>query len=111
MMRLSIGLSCELKTELKKIICPHTHTTSSPLIRTSSSESSANRNEFEDREFTTLVREIESAIDLGILPERIYQGSSGSYFAKNRKRVREGCGFSRLNCNPIYPAVLIGFSI
>lgn len=66
----------------------HKHTHDSPLIRSSSSESSsANRNEFEDREFAALVREIEGAIDLGILPERIYQGSSGSYFTKNKKRV------------------------
>lgn len=61
-----------------------------PLIRSSSSESSSNRNEFDDPEFASLVREIESAIDQGIVPERIYQGTSGSYFAKNRKRKTVG---------------------
>jgi hypothetical protein len=29
------------------------------------------------------VRQAEIAIDNGIFPERIYQGSSGSYFVKN----------------------------
>ena len=67
----------------------HTHThTHRPLIRSSSNESTpAFRNEFNDQEFTSLVREIESAIKRGVPPERIYQGSSGSYFAKNGKGV------------------------
>ena len=32
----------------------------------------------------------ERAIDEGILPERIYQGSSGSYFVKDRDRKTIG---------------------
>lgn len=42
------------------------------------------RNEFpEDPEFETVVRQAELAIERGIFPERIYQGSSGSYFVKD----------------------------
>lgn len=37
----------------------------------------------DDPEFTEIIRLAEVAIDNGILPERIYQGSSGSYFVKN----------------------------
>ncbi|KAK2727811.1 phosphatidylinositol 4-kinase type 2-alpha-like isoform X2 [Artemia franciscana] len=37
----------------------------------------------DDPHFSTLVLEAEEAIDQGIYPERIYQGSSGSYFVKN----------------------------
>ncbi|KAI5706231.1 hypothetical protein M8J76_013553 [Diaphorina citri] len=37
----------------------------------------------DDPGFTELVRQAEIAIDNGIFPERIYQGSSGSYFVKN----------------------------
>ena len=59
-----------------------------PLIRSSSNESTY-RNEFDDQEFSSLVREIEGAIERGTPPERIYQGSSGSYFAKNRKGVSD----------------------
>ncbi|KAG7252764.1 hypothetical protein CRUP_019402, partial [Coryphaenoides rupestris] len=42
------------------------------------------RNEFpEDPEFREIIRKTERAIDEGIYPERIYQGSSGSYFVKD----------------------------
>jgi len=56
---------------------------------------SRNRSEYEDLDdeafnnwpndpsFTELVREVEAAIDQGVDPVRIYQGSSGSYFVKN----------------------------
>jgi len=37
----------------------------------------------EDAEFTDLVRQAEMAVENGIYPERIYQGSSGSYFVKS----------------------------
>uniref|UniRef100_A0A1B6C7D0 Phosphatidylinositol 4-kinase type 2 n=1 Tax=Clastoptera arizonana TaxID=38151 RepID=A0A1B6C7D0_9HEMI len=37
----------------------------------------------DDAAFTELIRSAEVAIDNGIFPERIYQGSSGSYFVKN----------------------------
>ncbi|XP_016050506.1 phosphatidylinositol 4-kinase type 2-alpha isoform X2 [Erinaceus europaeus] len=46
------------------------------------------RNEFpEDPEFESVVRQSELAIERGIFPERIYQGSSGSYFVKNLQGV------------------------
>ena len=57
-----------------------------PLIKSSSTESSTNNN-FDDAEFTKLVHEVETAVEMGVDPERIYQGSSGSYFARNRNRV------------------------
>ena len=37
----------------------------------------------DDPQFTELVRQAEMAIERGIYPQRIYQGSSGSYFVKN----------------------------
>jgi len=40
----------------------------------------------DDPEFNDLIQEAEHAIDEGIFPERIYQGSSGSYFVRNRER-------------------------
>ena len=45
-------------------------------------------NEFpDDRTFQELVRSTEIAIDREILPQRISQGSSGSYFVKNCDNV------------------------
>uniref|UniRef100_A0A8C2IMJ3 Phosphatidylinositol 4-kinase type 2 n=1 Tax=Cyprinus carpio TaxID=7962 RepID=A0A8C2IMJ3_CYPCA len=42
------------------------------------------RNEFpEDPEFREIIRKAERAIEEGNYPERIYQGSSGSYFVKD----------------------------
>lgn len=41
----------------------------------------------DDPLFSDLVYQSEIAIDAGILPERIYQGSSGSYFVKNPANV------------------------
>ena len=41
----------------------------------------------DDPQFTDLVRQAEVAIDNDILPERISQGSSGSYFVKNNHGV------------------------
>ena len=41
----------------------------------------------EDPVFTDLVRQAEQAIEAGVLPTRIYQGSSGSYFVKNQVRL------------------------
>lgn len=42
----------------------------------------------EDPQFSEIVRSVELAIEHGIYPERIYQGSSGSYFAKDAEEVR-----------------------
>ena len=41
----------------------------------------------DDIQFNEIIKEAELAIDNNILPERIYQGSSGSYFVKNRNLV------------------------
>ncbi|KAG7485887.1 phosphatidylinositol 4-kinase type 2-alpha [Solea senegalensis] len=49
-----------------------------------SSPREPHRNEFpEDPEFREIIRKAERAIQEGIYPERIYQGSSGSYFVKD----------------------------
>jgi hypothetical protein len=42
----------------------------------------------EDPEFADIVLKAEQAIEIGVFPERISQGSSGSYFVKDSKRVR-----------------------
>jgi len=45
-------------------------------------------NEFkDDPSFAQIIRDAETAIENGIYPERIYQGSSGSYFVKNSDGV------------------------
>ena len=46
----------------------------------------------DDAEFTDFVKKAEDAIFQGIYPERISQGSSGSYFVKNVDRV--SCQYS-----------------
>merc|ERR1719370_2180548 len=43
-----------------------------------------------DPVFTDLIQQAEAAIDQGVYPTRIYQGSSGSYFVKNREGVTIG---------------------
>lgn len=54
-----------------------------------SSPREPHRNEFpEDPEFRDIIRKAERAIEEGIYPERIYQGSSGSYFVKDSHGVR-----------------------
>ncbi|KAL9982340.1 hypothetical protein ACROYT_G004370 [Oculina patagonica] len=47
-------------------------------------------NHFDDPEFTSIIHSAEQAIDVGILPERIYQGSSGSYFVKDKEGKKIG---------------------
>lgn len=42
----------------------------------------------DDASFSNLVLQAEVAIDNGIFPERISQGSSGSYFVKDGSGVR-----------------------
>ncbi|KAF3844070.1 hypothetical protein F7725_016118 [Dissostichus mawsoni] len=55
-----------------------------PLLDRGSSPREPHRNEFpEDPEFRDIIRKAERAIEEGIYPERIYQGSSGSYFVKD----------------------------
>ncbi len=41
----------------------------------------------DDPEFNEYIRQVEFAIDHNIMPQRIYEGSSGSYFAKNSEFV------------------------
>ena len=49
---------------------------------------SISENDFpEDIEFSQVVHHVELAIDYGVYPERIKQGSSGSYFAKDCNSV------------------------
>lgn len=47
----------------------------------------------DDPAFSELIRGAELAIDSGIYPERIYQGSSGSYFVKNVDKVFKALTF------------------
>uniref|UniRef100_A0A8C9U0C2 Phosphatidylinositol 4-kinase type 2 n=1 Tax=Scleropages formosus TaxID=113540 RepID=A0A8C9U0C2_SCLFO len=57
---------------------------SPPPPREPPSRDTHHGNEFpEDPEFRDIVRRAERAIEEGIFPERIYQGSSGSYFVKD----------------------------
>ena len=42
-----------------------------------------------DPEFNEIIKKVEYAIDHEILPQRIYEGSSGSYFAKNSDFVNK----------------------
>jgi hypothetical protein len=64
-----------------------------PLLGTSKrgmerlSESEHAQNNCNDPEFTLIIRAAEQAIDCGVYPERIYQGSSGSYFVHNKEKV------------------------
>lgn len=46
------------------------------------------QNNCNDPEFSVVIRAAEHAIDCGVFPERIYQGSSGSYFVHNKEKVR-----------------------
>lgn len=63
----------------------------SPLLTRMDSELCCSVNVFpEDLHFTSVVREAEHAIIHGVIPERIYQGSSGSYFVKNINHVKIG---------------------
>ena len=57
-----------------------------PLL-SGTSELSGTLNEFSDPQFAGALRSVERAIDHGVLPEIIAQGSSGSYFAKNVQGV------------------------
>lgn len=51
------------------------------------SDSEYGSNTIDDPEFAAIIRSVEQAIDSGVLPQRIYQGSSGSYFVKNKETV------------------------
>lgn len=61
----------------------------SPLLgRKSDHDHSGFWNSFpDDTQFENVVIASEIAIESGVFPERIYQGSSGSYFVKDGERV------------------------
>ena len=65
----------------------------------SHSDSEYQGNHFDDTEFTGIIHSAEQAIDVGILPERIYQGSSGSYFVKDK----DGVSFLSLFVSVTFP--------
>ncbi|XP_044274334.1 phosphatidylinositol 4-kinase type 2-beta isoform X2 [Varanus komodoensis] len=44
----------------------------------------------DDPEFAEIMQQVEQAIECGVFPERISQGSSGSYFVKDSKRKTIG---------------------
>lgn len=41
----------------------------------------------DDPEFAEIMQQAQQAMESGVFPERISQGSSGSYFVKDSKRV------------------------
>ena len=69
-------------------VYPNTSEQSPLLSKSADSDSdSAFVNNIEDPNFNKVIRNTEEAIYMGILPERIYQGSSGSYFVKDKAKV------------------------
>lgn len=54
-----------------------------PLVKQDGDTDTRYVNTFEDEAFNTVIHVAEDAIAAGHDPERIYQGSSGSYFVKN----------------------------
>lgn len=49
----------------------------------------------DDLEFADIIQRTEQAIECGVFPERISQGSSGSYFVKDQKGVSSNTFFSQ----------------
>lgn len=61
---------------------------SQPLLSRMDHEFLCQCNTFrDDPQFSQIIREVELAIANGIAPERISQGSSGSYFVRNEDMV------------------------
>lgn len=59
-----------------------------PLLKRTD-DCACNFNHFpDDPQFSTIVKEAEIAIGNGVYPQRIYQGSSGSYFVKNNDSTK-----------------------
>lgn len=62
---------------------------SQPLLRRMEPDLGTTSETFpDDPQFAAVVREAITAIESAIYPERIYQGSSGSYFVKNSERAK-----------------------
>lgn len=59
-----------------------------PLLLTRMDSDAEDDNSFDDPEFQSIIKDVEKAIDQEIYPERISQGSSGSYFVRDTKRVK-----------------------
>ena len=76
-----------------KELLSHEHSENQPLLSQMGSQPSDDYVHFsfnhfpDDPEFSDLVQQAEIAIENNILPQIIYQGSSGSYFVKNTNLV------------------------
>ena len=82
----------ELEHSLPNLVEDDMADASSPLLVREESAIFEVRNDFpEDPNFTVIVRQGENAIESGIYPQRIKQGSSGSYFVKNSEGVSLDC--------------------
>ena len=76
-----------MANEVSPLLRNHGDTRSVSSVRMDSYE--AYTNEFpDDPDFSSLVRQAETAMDLMIYPKRITQGSSGSYFVQDPTEVR-----------------------
>ena len=74
---------------------------SSPLLGSNDDHIAFGHNSFpEDLPFEDRVRQCEDAIERNVFPDRIYQGSSGSYFVKNRVGVSI-CNYSCIHFDSI----------
>lgn len=83
-------LPYELEHSLPDLVGEDDMTDTTPLLGREESAFSVEevRNDFpEDPAFTGIVRQGENAVESGIYPQRIKQGSSGSYFVKNSDGV------------------------
>ena len=79
--------SYTMANEVSPLLRNHGDTRSVSSVRMDSYE--AYTNEFpDDPDFSSLVRQAETAMDLMIYPKRITQGSSGSYFVQDPTEVR-----------------------
>lgn len=78
------------------------------LIRRLESTVSVVNNEYpEDCQYTAVILEAEMAIESGILPQRIRQGSSGSYFVHDSRRVRDPTLQISMSCHCVFQARLL----
>jgi len=62
---------------------PRNNSESQPLLGGRMETDTTGNNFPDDPAFSEIIRQAELAIENGVLPERIYQGSSGSYFVKD----------------------------
>lgn len=86
------GTYLHINADTSEYICCTVHLTH--FIFVDIGNSSGDFNHFpEDPEFGEIIQRAEQAIENGVFPERISQGSSGSYFVKDPKGV---CVFKRV---------------